>query len=125
MVIGWGDWPLMMTAGRRPFSIREMRAARAGSCACALDDCRSGVRTLERLAAESLGESEKEPEEAMPRNANTAVKKIRAFVVVDLMCDLMGANRTTFEDEEIRLVEAEHPRKNRAMSVPVICGRNR
>ena len=62
------------------------------------------MKTLERLAAESLGESEKEPEEAMPRNANTGVKRIRAFVVVDLMCDLMGANRITFEDKEIRLV---------------------
>jgi hypothetical protein len=43
------------------------------------------------------------------RSANTAVRRIRAFVVVDLVGvgfigDLMGGNRTTFECETIRLV---------------------
>lgn len=56
------------------------------------------------MEAESLGEREKEPEVATTRNANSAVRRIRDFVVVDLMCDLMGANRTTFEYETIRLV---------------------
>ena len=51
-----------------------------------------------------MGESEKETEAATPRNANSAVKRSRVFVVVDLMCDLMGANRTTFECGSIRLV---------------------
>lgn len=51
-----------------------------------------------------MGESEKETEVATPRSANSAVKRSRVFVVVDLMCNLMGANRTTFECESIRLV---------------------
>jgi len=41
---------------------------------------------------------------AVARDANSTVRRIRAFVVVDFMCDLMGANRTTFECETIRLV---------------------
>ena len=84
--------------------MREMRAARAVSVACTGKDCEFGSRTKERLLAESLGESKLEMEAAAPRNANTAVSRIRALVVVDLMCDLMGANRTTFECGTICLV---------------------
>jgi hypothetical protein len=84
--------------------MRETRAVRAGSGDCALDVCWSEVRTLERLFAESLGERNEEPQTPAASRANTAVKRIRAFVVVDLMCDLMGENRTTFESDTIRLV---------------------
>lgn len=56
------------------------------------------------MAAASLGESKEEPETANARRTNTAVRRIRVFVVVDLMCDLMGANRTTFECGTIPLV---------------------
>jgi len=56
------------------------------------------------LAAESIGESNEELAMAVARDANSTVRRIRAFVVVDFMCDLMGANRTTFEGETIRLV---------------------
>ena len=51
-----------------------------------------------------MGKSNEELATATARDANRAVKMIRDFVVVDLMCDLMGANRTTFEGETIRLV---------------------
>src|SRR5580700_4758882 len=100
MVIDCGGWPLMTTAGRRPDSMRAIRAASAGSRASAVDDCWSGAWALERLLAESLGESDEELEAATARSANAAVKSIRVFVVVDLM----EANRTTFECEAIRLV---------------------
>src|SRR5580692_4503005 len=98
-----------MTAGRRPLSIREMRAARAVSVACAGEDCEFGSRTKERLLAESLGESKEETEAAAPRKANRAVSRSRTFVVVDLVVvdfigDLMGANRITFEYRTIPLV---------------------
>ena len=100
---------MRMTAGRRPLSIREMRADRAGSGACAVEDCGYGSRTKERLPAESLGESKEEMEAAAPRNANTAVSSIKVFVVVNLVVvdfigDLMGANRITFEGMAICLV---------------------
>src|SRR5271168_3075207 len=111
-VIGSGDWPLMMTAGRRPFSMREMRAARAGSDDCPLDDCWSGVRTLERLVAATLGESHEELAAAIAREPKSAVKTIRVFAVVNLMCEFMGANRTTFEGGEIRLVGCRRKEKN-------------
>src|ERR1700682_2183277 len=104
MVIDWGGWPLMMTAGSRPDSMRAMRATRAGSGACGLDDCGSGTCALERLPADSLGKSNEELEAATVRSANAAVRSARVFVVVDFMGDLMGANRTTFECERIRLV---------------------
>src|SRR5580658_2557212 len=100
MVIDCGGWPLMTTAGRRPDSMRAMRAASAGSGASAAADCWSGAWALERLLAESFGEGEEEREAATARSANAAVKSIRIFVVVDLM----GANRTTFECQAIRLV---------------------
>ena len=56
-----------------------------------------------------MGESKEETEVAAPRNANRAVRRSRAFVVVDLivvdfMGGLMGANRITFEYKTIRLV---------------------
>lgn len=61
------------------------------------------------MLAESLGESKEEMEAAAPRNANMAVRRSRAFVVVDLVVadfigDLMGANRITFEGMAICLV---------------------
>jgi hypothetical protein len=62
------------------------------------------VRTLERLGAESLGESHEELAAAIAKDPQSVVKTIRVFVVVDLMCEFMGANRTTFEGKEIRLV---------------------
>src|SRR5580692_6260770 len=100
MVIDCGGWPLITTAGRRPDSMRAMRAASAGSGVSAVDDCWSGAWALERWLAESLGESQEELEAATASSANAAVKSIRIFLVVDLM----GANRTTFESEAIRLV---------------------
>src|SRR5580693_5675833 len=93
MVIDCGGWPLITTAGRRPDSMRAMRAASAGSRTPAVDDCRSEAWSLERLLAESFGESDEELEAATARTANAAVRSIRIFVVVDLM----GANRTTFD----------------------------
>jgi len=56
-----------------------------------------------------LGESSDELQTPAARNANTAVSRIRVFVVVDLagvdfIGDLMGGNRTTFECDAIRLV---------------------
>ena len=112
---------MMTTAGRRPFSMREMRAARAGSGACALGDCGSGVAAvkLERLLAESLGENSGEVATTIAARANVAVRRSRIFVVadfvvvdlvviglvvVDFMEDLMGENRITFDGETIRLV---------------------
>jgi hypothetical protein len=80
--------------------MRAMRAASVGSRASAADDCQSGAWALERLLAESLGESDQELEAATARSANAVVRSIRIFVVVDLM----GANRIIFEREAIRLV---------------------
>src|SRR5580704_399124 len=100
MVIDWGGWPLMTTAGRRPDSMRAMRAARAGSAAWAFDACGSGAWALGRWPAESRGESNQEPEAATARSAIAAARSIRTFVAVDLM----GANRITFECQAIRLV---------------------
>ena len=99
----------MMTAGRSPLSMRAMRAERVGSGAGALEDCRAGAKTLERLLAESLGESSDELQTPAARSAKAAVRRSRVFVVVDLVIidfigDLMGANRTTFECETICLV---------------------
>jgi hypothetical protein len=115
----------MTTAGKRPLSMREMRAARAGSGAGALEDCCAGAKTLERLLAESLGESRDELQTPAARNANMAVRRSRAFVVVDLVVvgfigDLMGGNRTTFEYETIRLV-GYGTEKKRAVYVLVTC----
>jgi len=105
--------------------MREMRAARAESSAGAFEDCCSGAKTLERLLAESLGESIDELQTPAARNANTAVSRIRAFVVVDLVVadfigDLMGGNRTTFESETICLV-GYSTEKIRAVYVLVTC----
>jgi hypothetical protein len=119
----------MTTAGRSPFSIRAMRAASVGSGAGVFDDCCAGEKALERLLAESLGESRYELQRPTARNANMTVSRIRAFVVVDLvgvdfMGDLMGGNRTTFECEGIRLV-GYGTEKKRAVYVLVTCRRNR
>jgi hypothetical protein len=77
----------MTTAGRRPFSMREMRAARAGSGVWAAE--------LERLVAESLGEKKEELEAAIAKSAKAAVRSTRVFVI-DFMGELMGRNRITF-----------------------------
>jgi hypothetical protein len=106
-------WPLMTTAGRRPFSMREIRAARAGSGACALDASGAGAWALERLLAGNLGESSEELEVVTAKSANAAARRSTFFVaadlvvfelVVDFIGDLMSANRTTFECEMTRLV---------------------
>jgi hypothetical protein len=115
----------MTTAGRRPLSMRAMRAARVGSGAGAFEDCCAGAKTLERLLAESLGESRDELQTPAARSAKAAVSRSRAFVVVDLvgvefMGDLMGGNRTTFEYETIRLVGYDSEKKC-AVYVLVTC----
>ena len=56
-----------------------------------------------------MGESRDELQTPAARSAKAAVRRSRAFVVVDLvgvefMGDLMGANRTTFECRRIPLV---------------------
>jgi hypothetical protein len=94
-VMGTGGWPLMTTAGRRPDSMREMRAARVGSGVCGAE--------RERLEAESLGEKKEELEAAITRNAKVVVRS-RKVLVVDFMGELMGRNRITFEGGAIRLV---------------------
>src|SRR5580692_9716386 len=99
MVIGAGGWPLMTTAGRRPFSMRVMRAAVAGSVA----DCWETDVGPERLLAASLGEKREALAAAIAKSAKAAVTSARVFVD-DFMGDLMGRNRITFEGLEIRLV---------------------
>jgi hypothetical protein len=101
----------MTTAGRRPFSTREI-----------WDDNSVGAGDWLGLA-ESLGESTEELEAAIARNANAAVRRTRVLVVVDLIFDLMGANRTTFECETILLVGLAQGKK--AEESLVTCGRNR
>jgi hypothetical protein len=68
---------------------------------------------LERLLADSLSEKKDEAQVPAARRAKAADRRIRVLVAVDLvvadfvfdfMGDLMGANRTTFECEAIRLV---------------------
>src|SRR5580698_6386922 len=123
-VIDWGGWPLTTTAGRRPDSMRAMRAVRAGSGACAGEDRGLDTRAKERLLAESLGESKEELEIATASAANAAVRSIRVFATVELIGDLMGGNRTTFESETIRLVGCARG-KNLAAKARSTCGRNR
>ena len=69
----------MITAGRRPFSMREMRAARAGSVACTGEDCEFGARAKERLLAESLGESKQEMEAATAEERKYGGQKDQSF----------------------------------------------
>jgi hypothetical protein len=84
--------------------MRAMRAAEAGSGACAAEDCEFGSRAKEKLLAESWGENKEELQMATASAANEAVKSRRVLVAFDFMGDLMGGNRTTFESETIRLV---------------------
>ena len=105
--------------------MREMRAARVGSGADAFEDCCAGAKALERLPAESLGESIDELQTPAARSAKAPVRRSRAFVVVDLVVvdfigDLMGGNRTTFESETICLV-GYSTEKIRAVYVLVTC----
>jgi hypothetical protein len=57
-----------------------------------------------RLLAESLGENKEELQIATASKANIAVRSTRVLVIVDLIGELMGGNRTTFESERICLV---------------------
>lgn len=82
----------MMTAGRRPDSMREMRDESSAEAGDWLG------------AAESFRESTEELETAIARKAKIRVRRVRAFVVADRMGDLMGGNRTTFECGRICLV---------------------
>ena len=95
---------MMMTAGRRPDSMRAMRAARVGSGACVLKDRASGAKTMEGWPADTRSERKDELPALAESSAKVAVKRSSVFVVVDFMGDLMRANRTTFECEGIRLV---------------------
>src|ERR1700722_4303042 len=106
IVIERGGWPLITTAGSRPDSMRATRGARVGARASAVEACGSGGRLL----AESYGESNEELEAAAVNSANAAVRSIRSLAIVDLM----GANRTTFECEAIRLV-GRGPAKNESL----------
>jgi hypothetical protein len=79
MVMGAGGWPLMTTAGRRPFSMRAIRAARAGSRG---DCCALAV---------TIALSERVRQEMAARVAKAA-KTTRSFFEFELM----GENRITF-----------------------------
>src|SRR6185437_13674227 len=88
MVMGAGAWPLMTTAGRRPFSMRAIRAARAGSRG---DCCALAVTTAlsERVRQE------------VAASVTKTVKTTRSFFEFELM----GENRITFfAGENQRLV---------------------
>lgn len=48
-----------------------------------------------------MGDNKEELERAPARAANVAVRSTRVLVIVDLIGELMGGNRTTFEGERI------------------------
>jgi hypothetical protein len=105
--------------------MRAMRAARVGSGAGGFEDCCAGAKTLEKLLAESLGERRDELQTPAVSSAKAAVSSIRTLAVlglvgVDFMGDLMGANRTTFECDTIRLV-GYGTEKKRAVYALVTC----